>query len=657
MSQNKKVSILMPVYNTEESLKNFTIASLLNQTYKNIEIICVDDGSTDGSLQVLEEFAKMDNRVKVFSQKNSGPAAARNLALSKATGDYIMFCDSDDSYINNTCETMVNTLEKQNADCVMCNAMRLTKTGCEIYDDYMSVYKMGRNYINEIYRGTEYIACLWNKIFKKSIIDKYKIDFPLGHKSDDNLFNYKYFSTIDYIYMIPDCLYMYMERDNSIMDLFRKKKNWEDLEDKTFLILDTYSFLKKNNLLEKNQVFFEYITKTELVVVYSTTPYIWIDKLFEEFKRLFEICKVKFNDNFLQVLSRLVTENNKKKTISVLENFYKYSELVNFDFHKTSYIEDYIQPEENTVHIAILKSSTSNYVAATILSIMDNADSKKNYKIYIIHINLSMAEQQIIKQLCKDKKNISIMFINAISAFYLYLNTLDSKSIELSLTYSIKLAFIFYGKFFKNLENVICLKENTIINTDIAKILELKDINNYPVSAVQEAYISQVSNIKPGPIVGLKDYFEKACNIKHLEKFADNSIFVMNIKLAKPILENFLKNYNSELIEKQSILYEDVNIFNSIFNDNINIIQDKTWNIQYYTDAELNYVDRQAYYMEYEEDDVKVFSYNPTRNIKYTRFANLFNKYMENNVLKIFTQFSLNNKNEKKYKFSSLFSD
>ena len=115
------ISILMPVYNSEKYLRK-CLEALKNQTYQNIEIICVNDGSTDSSYDILLEYQNIDNRFKLFTQENSGPATSRNHCLSKAQGKYIMFCDSDDKYEPNMCQKMIETMKKENVNLVMCCA-------------------------------------------------------------------------------------------------------------------------------------------------------------------------------------------------------------------------------------------------------------------------------------------------------------------------------------------------------------------------------------------------------------------------------------------------------------------------------------------------------------------------------------------------------
>ena len=110
-----KISIIVPVYNVEKYLKE-CLDSLINQTLEDIEIICINDGSTDNSLAILEEYQKKDSRIKVFSQKNQGVSAARNLGIEKATGEYLTFLDSDDRLELNTCEILYKETIAKNSD-------------------------------------------------------------------------------------------------------------------------------------------------------------------------------------------------------------------------------------------------------------------------------------------------------------------------------------------------------------------------------------------------------------------------------------------------------------------------------------------------------------------------------------------------------------
>lgn len=111
----KKISVIVPVYNTKNELPR-CLESIINQTYSNMEIICIDDGSTDGSGEIVDAFAGRDKRIKVLHKANGGESSARNAGLKMAEGQYIAFCDCDDWIDREMYEVLAETLEKENVD-------------------------------------------------------------------------------------------------------------------------------------------------------------------------------------------------------------------------------------------------------------------------------------------------------------------------------------------------------------------------------------------------------------------------------------------------------------------------------------------------------------------------------------------------------------
>ena len=131
------ISIIIPVYNSEKYLAT-ALESAKNQTYQNIEIILVDDGSTDNSITILEKYALSDNRIKIISQTNQGISAARNAGIKMATGKYITFLDSDDFLSRDAIEKMVTAIENNYVDFVVCQAHAFAETEA----DYVRLEKM-----------------------------------------------------------------------------------------------------------------------------------------------------------------------------------------------------------------------------------------------------------------------------------------------------------------------------------------------------------------------------------------------------------------------------------------------------------------------------------------------------------------------------------
>ena len=169
-----KVSIIIPVFNSEDLLKD-CLNSVKNQTLVDIEIICIDDGSTDNSFKILEGFSKDDNRFKVIHQKNAGAGFSRNVALEKVSGEYILFLDSDDWIENDTCEKLYNQAIKLDSDLVLFDAVRHLPNnqsmdlihffGDESNINFSSLsfdYKFIKDKVLNAYFGV-----IWSKFYKK----------------------------------------------------------------------------------------------------------------------------------------------------------------------------------------------------------------------------------------------------------------------------------------------------------------------------------------------------------------------------------------------------------------------------------------------------------------------------------------------------------
>lgn len=183
MDNTSLISVIVPVYNTAPYLKR-CLDSLTSNTYKNLEIICVNDGSPDNSLEILEQLAAADGRIKIINKRNGGPSAARNDAMAASTGDYITFIDSDDWVHNQFFEVMLYTLKKSNADLLACsytktdtfdgNFTPLDPDSIEIKDeDFLTSEKM------------KYVTWM---IYKSEIVKRYR--FPLTIRiAEDTFFN------------------------------------------------------------------------------------------------------------------------------------------------------------------------------------------------------------------------------------------------------------------------------------------------------------------------------------------------------------------------------------------------------------------------------------------------------------------------------------
>ena len=231
-----KVSIIVPVYNVERYLSK-CLDSLTNQTLKDIEIICVNDGSTDNSLGILKEYANKDSRIKIIDKQNEGVSVARNTGIEVATGQYLMFVDSDDYLVENACEKALNTIEHNDSDiCIFGHYdlvdEKLIKSG--VNKDIIRAQKQN----NQTY--TAFSINIWDKIYNRNFLITNSIKFiPNLKTSEDVIFNFVcQFNNPKVSYSIEP-LYVYrLTSENSATSKSYIKSDIESL--KQFMGLDIF---------------------------------------------------------------------------------------------------------------------------------------------------------------------------------------------------------------------------------------------------------------------------------------------------------------------------------------------------------------------------------------------------------------------------------
>ena len=208
------ISIIIPIYKVESYLER-CIDSVLHQTYRDIEIILVDDGSPDNCGKICDEFALKDNRVVVLHKENSGLSSARNAALDICKGDYIMFVDSDDYVEPTFCEEALNILIQKNVLCASFGYFEIRKNQCLKMGTSKPRILTTEEAIGQLITLTDVIYNLaWNKIYHRSLFNS--IRYPQGKIFEDQGTTYKLFHLADHIYVTNIPLYYYFRRDDSI---------------------------------------------------------------------------------------------------------------------------------------------------------------------------------------------------------------------------------------------------------------------------------------------------------------------------------------------------------------------------------------------------------------------------------------------------------
>lgn len=217
----KLVSVVIPVYNVEEYLDD-CIKSVITQTYKDLEIILVDDGSTDLSPQICEQYAMRDNRIKVIHQQNKGISVARNVGMTYATGSYIYFLDSDDYIMTNAIRIMYDTIEKENSEIVFCDAETVVNSQKDdlnilTYNRKKCYGSMGGEMLYHLRLNGEFFCNVPFLMINLAYLEKNSLKFYPGIVHEDDLFTVTAFLKADRVTHIHQKLNVRRIRENSIM--------------------------------------------------------------------------------------------------------------------------------------------------------------------------------------------------------------------------------------------------------------------------------------------------------------------------------------------------------------------------------------------------------------------------------------------------------
>ncbi len=229
----EKVSIIVPVYNVENYVEK-CICSIISQTYKNIEIIIINDGSTDNSKQICEKYASKDNRIKFFNKENEGLATTRNYGIEKASGEFILFVDSDDYIEKDAVEILLAKIKEKNLDVVIGNAI---VEGSKKIKPYL-IRKKSEN--EKVMSGIEYLiernkkdyfcVCVWISMYKKQFILQNNLFFKDGILHEDEEWTPRVMLKANRVEDINLEFYHYIKyREDSILNNKNKTQNMIDL--------------------------------------------------------------------------------------------------------------------------------------------------------------------------------------------------------------------------------------------------------------------------------------------------------------------------------------------------------------------------------------------------------------------------------------------
>lgn len=260
METSPLVSIIVPVYNAGEYLEN-CLDSLIGQTYQNIEIICVNDGSKDNCLRILQELSQRESRIHIIDKKNEGVSQARNAALKEVAGDYVMFVDADDWVDADTCEKVLQSAVADQADIVMWSYCSETNSrssrkeifpGKQVFTDFEVKEQLQRRFVGVVKEELAHpeladaLCPVWGKLYKNELLDGVEfIDLREIGTYEDGLFNLAVFGKANKVVYLPEYFYHYRRSTTeSVTSGYREElfMQWQNL------------FVRMRNYIDKNQL-------------------------------------------------------------------------------------------------------------------------------------------------------------------------------------------------------------------------------------------------------------------------------------------------------------------------------------------------------------------------------------------------------------------
>lgn len=291
--ENPTISIIVPVYNVEKYLDR-CIQSILNQTFKDFELILVDDGSTDNSGFICEKYKEMDNRIVVIHKENGGLSSARNTGLDIAIGKYIGFVDSDDYINENMYEILYNEAIKNNSDVVVSDFEKVCENKEHInykLDKYEIENYNNIEALNQLFESKNVIFIVaWNKLYKRQIFNNLR--YEEGKIYEDEFIIHKILYESKITTFIDLKLYYYVQRENSITQSKFSVKNLmaiEAMEDR----IQFFKKMKKIDLMQKSEV---------LYIGVFFRSYNKVKENLSEYKKEFKKYKKYFNRNIFNFL-------------------------------------------------------------------------------------------------------------------------------------------------------------------------------------------------------------------------------------------------------------------------------------------------------------------------------------------------------------------
>ena len=310
---NPLVSVIIPMHNAEKYIAT-CLKSVINQTYKNLEILCIDDHSVDNTKQTVQQFAQKDSRIILKDSEGKFIGGTRNTGLKYANGEYVLFIDNDDWFAENVCELAIEKYNQFNPDLVVYYTKKVFADKNENTEKQKSIFDITLTGLQEIDNKKRFmtINTPWNKMYKKSVIDKYNIKFLEDSNLEDVGFWWKYNQVIKRVYYIDEYLYFYrMHCSNTI-----KRQDYKEslAGDSIKIMADVLKFLEDNNLTQT-------CLPSYILFVNSFVQDFYRNKYKNDFSYLKNV------SNFIKNSKTLSKSDNKFIKNMIEQDFYKIPEF------------------------------------------------------------------------------------------------------------------------------------------------------------------------------------------------------------------------------------------------------------------------------------------------------------------------------------------
>ena len=434
---NPKVSIIIPIFNSEELLTD-CLSSVKNQTLYDIEIICVDDGSTDNSLKILKNFSKDDNRFKIFHHENSGAGFSRNVALGKVTGDFILFLDSDDWIEKDTCEKLYNQAVKLDSDLVLFDAVRhlpnnqsmdlIHFLGDESNNEFSS-FSFNYEFIKDKVLNA-YFGVIWSKFYKSSFILENNIKFPNHKLYNDVEFHIKSVLLSEKISYYPKIFYHYNRfGQNSLQTLYVSSEDAIVFYD---VMCGVKAFLIDNNFFDEFKLEFLEFTFKEFERKLNDIDVMFKSQYFEKIQMflnsldfsIYDLNKISFRwvVFYIHVINSLnydefkFMEDNYNGNIKYFNLKHSYSANVDYILileNKLSYLVSYVDELSENLNLYQQKVSANK-------KSINNVYCGQEYLMRILDANdyLSLKNNDLISEIEDLRKELNTLNNNKFIKLY-----------------------------------------------------------------------------------------------------------------------------------------------------------------------------------------------------------------------------------------------